>query len=99
MREVEVSLSDLRQRLGGYVNRAAYGGERIVLLSYGEPKAAIIGVEDLELLRQAGAQRDGAAHAFAAAGLLRERIRRWQQEQGIQSGDVVETLRAVRETQ
>ena len=80
------------------MNRAAYGGERIVLLSHGERKAAIVGVEDLERLRQAGTGRDGAAHAFAAAGLLRERIRRWQEEQGIQSRDVVETLRAVRET-
>lgn len=80
-------MSELRQSLGDLVNRAAYGGERIVLVSRGEPKAAIIGVEDLQQLKQLSSgptmQRERYAQSLATADLLRERIRRWQEAHGI----------------
>lgn len=52
MSEIQVSMSKLRQNLGSLVNRAAYGGERVVLVAHGEAKAAIIGIEDLQRLQQ-----------------------------------------------
>ena len=47
-----VSVSKLKDALSEYLNRAAYGGERIVVASRGKPKAAVIGVADLELLEE-----------------------------------------------
>jgi prevent-host-death family protein len=101
MSEIQVSMTDLRQKLGDLVNRAAYGGERIVLVSRGEPRAAIIGIEDLRRLEQLGAgQAAGSAQytpVLAEARLLRERIQRWQEAHGIPPGDSVEDLRQLRE--
>jgi prevent-host-death family protein len=101
MSEIQVSMTELRQRLGNLINRVAYGDQWIVLISRGEPKAAIIGVEDLQRLKQlrAGlaAERDQYARSLAAADLLRERIRRWQEAHGIEPEDTVETLRQLRE--
>lgn len=102
MGEIRVSMSELRQSLGDLVNRAAYGGERIVLVSRGEPKAAIIGVEDLQQLKQLSAglttQRDRYVQALATADLLCERIRRWQEAHGIEPEDIAETLSQLRES-
>jgi prevent-host-death family protein len=101
MTEIQVSMTTLRQNLGNLVNRAAYGDERIVLVAYGEPKAAIIGIEDLQRLKQINvrttSQHDQYTQALAAADLLRERIRNWQTAHGIDPGDVVEDLRQLRE--
>lgn len=101
MSEIQVSMTKLRQNLGNLVNRAAYGGQRIVLISHGEPKAAIIGVQDLQRLQQLNDdlinQPDRYAHALATADQLRERIREWQKTQGLMPEDTVETLRQLRE--
>ena len=101
MAETRVSLTDLRQNLAELVNRAAYGRERIVLVSHGEPKAVIIGVEELRSLEQRsaefGAQGDPYARALEAADLVREQARRWQAEHGIVAEDAVETLGLLRE--
>lgn len=101
MGNIQVTMTELRQRLGTLVNRAAYGGVRVILLSRGEPKAALIGVEDLRRLEQLDAELGGHpdryAQALTAADLLRERIRRWQESRGIVAEDSVETLRQLRE--
>jgi prevent-host-death family protein len=102
MDEIQVSMTALRQNLGDLVNRAAYGGERIVLVSRGEPRAAIISIADLRRLEQADStriseQRDQFGHALAVADGVRERIRRWQEARGIEPGDSVEDLRQLRE--
>jgi prevent-host-death family protein len=102
MDETQVSMTALRQNLGDLVNRAAYGGERIVLVSHGEPRAAIIGIADLRRLEQAAGtrvseQRDQFGLALEAADQVRERIRRWQEAQGIEPGNSVEDLRHLRE--
>ena len=47
MNTIEVTMTQLRQGLGELVNRAAYGGERVILVSHGAPRAVIIGIEDL----------------------------------------------------
>lgn len=101
MNEIRVSMTTLRQKLGDLVNRAAYGGERIILVSRGQPKAAIIGVEDLHRLEQLSAestsQTDRYTQALTNAAILRERIQRWQEAHGIEAEDSVETLRRLRE--
>lgn len=45
-----VTLTQLKRNMGEIVNRAAYGGQRIVLLSRGKEHAALIGLEDLRRL-------------------------------------------------
>ena len=51
MSEQTVTLTYLKQHLGEVVNRAAYGNQRIILLSRGRPRAAIISLDDLEKLQ------------------------------------------------
>ena len=49
---LEVSVSQIKAALSEYLNRAAYGHERIVISSRGKPKAAMIGIEDLHRLEE-----------------------------------------------
>ena len=62
----EVSIAQLKNELSEYLNRAAYGGERITVTSRGKPKAAVVSVADLarlEELEDAQAAREAlAAH-------------------------------------
>ncbi len=101
MSEIQVSLTELRQSLGNLVNRAAYGGERIVLVAHGEPKAAIISVEDLRRLQELSdnqvAQYDRYTNILTQTDRLRERIQQWQEAHNVETEDAVETLRQLRE--
>lgn len=45
-----ISVSELKNTISQVLNRAAFGRERIVIASRGRPKAAVISIEDLELL-------------------------------------------------
>ena len=59
-----VSVSQLKNNLSEYLNRAAYGRERIVIASRGKPKAVVICMEDLlrlEELEDALAAREALA--------------------------------------
>ena len=47
-----ISISQMKDSLSEVLNRVAYGRERIVIASRGKPKAAVISVEDLELLEE-----------------------------------------------
>jgi prevent-host-death family protein len=47
-----ISISEMKDALSEILNRAAYGQERIVVTSRGKPKAAVISVDDLELLEE-----------------------------------------------
>jgi prevent-host-death family protein len=49
-KRTHVSLTEAKKRLGEFVKRASYGGERIVLDFRGKPQAAIVGVDDLDIL-------------------------------------------------
>lgn len=49
---LEVSVSQVKAALSEYLNRAAYGRERIVISSRGKPKAAMIGIDDLRRLEE-----------------------------------------------
>src|SRR5207249_714862 len=101
MRETRATMTELRQNLADLINRAAYGGERIVLVSHGEPKAAIIGVQELRSLEELDSRGkpkpSDPASVLADADRLREEIRQWQQAHGVVAEDSVETLRRLRE--
>jgi len=61
---MSVSVGELRNGLSRFLNRAAYGGERIIVTSRGNPKAAVISYEDLQLfedLEDASAAREALA--------------------------------------
>jgi len=46
------SVSEAKKSFSELLNRAAYGNERIVVTSHGKPKAAVIGLDDLERLER-----------------------------------------------
>lgn len=73
----QISIGQVRRDLSEVVNRVAYGGERVVLTSRGRPKAALVSLEDLELLRARGVGegREGWLLWRAEADRLAETIR------------------------
>ena len=99
MREVQINLGDLAQRLNDVITRVTRHGERIVLVSGGQAAAAVIGLEDLHQLQgtQASSETNRYASALAAADRVREKIQQWQTSHGIDFGNSVETLHILRE--
>jgi len=49
---IRVSVSEVKASFSEFVNRAAFGQERVVILSRGKPKAALISADDLALLEE-----------------------------------------------
>jgi len=101
MSTTTISMTEAKKRLGEVVNRVSYGGERIVLLSRGRPRAALVSIEDLDLIRQAlddGNERElrtARRQAWLArADTLREQI---AARVGGPLPDSVEELRELRE--
>jgi prevent-host-death family protein len=45
-----VSVTEAKKSFSEFLNRAAYGNERIVVTSHNNPKAAVISIEDLRRL-------------------------------------------------
>lgn len=73
-----VSVSKLKNALSEYLNRAAYGGERVIVASRGKPKAAVISVADLERLEEmedAQAAREALAAYQAGKAVPYEEFR------------------------
>jgi prevent-host-death family protein len=101
MSETQMSLSDLRQQLSSAINRAAYGGERIVLVSHGQPKAIIIGIDEWRRVEERAAGEQGNSENFTrvitTTDQLRERIAQWQATHSVIAEPVEETLRSLRE--
>jgi len=62
---IEVSVSGAKASLSEYINRAIYQHERVLILSRGKPKAAIISADDLRLLEELEAEREAAMLAKA----------------------------------
>ncbi|TET99578.1 MAG: type II toxin-antitoxin system Phd/YefM family antitoxin [Dehalococcoidia bacterium] len=74
-----VSVSELKNGLSEFLNRAAYGRERIIVASRGKPKAALIGIDDLHLLEELEEMEDAlAAHKALAAYRAGETVP-WEQ--------------------
>ncbi len=51
---IEVGVHEIRSNLAEVINRVAYGGERVVLQRRSKPVAAVVSIEDLELLNSLG---------------------------------------------
>jgi prevent-host-death family protein len=52
---------ELRDHLSAYLNRAEFAGERVTITRNGRPSAALVSIEDLELLQRIEDQLDIAA--------------------------------------
>jgi len=61
-----VSLTQAKNSLSDVANRAAYGGERFLLLSRGKPNAAVVSVEELMLLESLREDREARKDEQAA---------------------------------
>lgn len=98
MSEIQVSMTKLRHNLGDLVNRASYGGERVIVMSRGEPKAAIIGIEELLRLEESRSQSTSAAAytSLQAADEIRARIKEWQETYDVEPEDAVDVLHDLR---
>jgi len=83
---IVISVSEMKDTLSEILNRAAYGRERIIIASRGKPKAAVISVEDLQLLEEledAWAAREALAeHERGETISLEELIAELEQDSG-----------------
>jgi prevent-host-death family protein len=66
----EHRISEARGSFSATVNRAAFGGERVVLTRHGKRIAAVVPIADLELLEslEDAVDLEEARHALAATG-------------------------------
>ena len=55
---IEIGVHEIRANLADVINRVAYGGERVVLQRRSKPVAAVVSMEDLELLNALEDQAD-----------------------------------------
>nr|HID12318.1 type II toxin-antitoxin system Phd/YefM family antitoxin [Anaerolineae bacterium] len=62
MTTTAISITEAKRRWGEIVSRVAYGGERIVLLYRGKPKAALVSIEDGRLLEMLDERESREAH-------------------------------------
>jgi prevent-host-death family protein len=96
---IRVGIAEVKRSISTFVNRVAFGGERIILTSRGKPKAALISIEDLqkldELENAAGPSRAKRMAALAQARAVRERI--LAEREGLYLPDIAEDLRHLRE--
>ena len=74
-RVTEMSLTLARVSFSKCLNQVCFGGERIVVTSYGEPKAAIVSIKDLHRLQeldQAHADQSSQASVLGNPGTRSE---------------------------
>jgi prevent-host-death family protein len=57
----DISIADLRARLGDLVSRVSYKHDRIVITKHGKPVAALISAEDLEFFERLEDRMDNEA--------------------------------------
>jgi prevent-host-death family protein len=60
MNTLHVAAADAKEHLSDYLTRSAHGECRVVVTRRGRPMAAIVSMEDLQVLEQAG-KREGLA--------------------------------------
>jgi len=93
-----VSMTELKQHLGEYVKRAAFGGERIVLVSHGREEAALISIADLRMLEEQEQKQAGMDYVQLQENLLKEaRVLREQIATDGYEVSTVDLLEEVRE--
>ena len=49
---IRVGIAEVKRSISTFVNRVAFGGERIILTSRGKPKAILLSVKEYERLRK-----------------------------------------------
>ena len=98
MESTTISLTELKQNLGEIINRASFRGERIILLSHGKERAAIISMEDLRLLEAIHNTQEREQYQLQQQTLLDEtrQLREHMADAGYQT-DSVAVLEEVRE--
>lgn len=70
IRKKPLSTAAAREHFSDALNRAAYGGERIVLSRRGKPLAAIVPLADIEAMEALEDELDSA--------LIRKRVAKWE---------------------
>ena len=93
MNRPTASIGKVKRDISKLVNRVAFGGERIILTSRGKPKAALISIEDLQVLEQAGQEKARRMAALERAQALGEHIRAERPAHDVDSVDVLHQLR------
>jgi len=94
---LEISVSELKRDLSGVINRAAYGKQRVIILSRGKPKAAMISIEDLRLLESLSQKKTRQVRQMAALEATRAVRAEIAQQIGGPLPDSSEELRQLRE--
>lgn len=75
---MQIAVRDFRDDMADPINRAAYGGERVILTRRGEGVAALVSLDDLALLEELENQADLKAAIKArkeVGGVPLERIK------------------------
>lgn len=70
---MQISIAEAKKVFSSLVNRVVYGKERVILLSRGKPKAALVSIEDLKIL-ESFAQGDDRRQALEEARRLRTEL-------------------------
>ncbi len=91
----QTSIKEAKDQLSVFVNMVAHGHERVVLTSRGRPKAALIGLEDLEALEDLTVSPGTDDTSLTDADALKERILR--RRRGVLLTDSSEDLAAIRD--
>lgn len=91
-----VSIGQVKRDISKLVNRVAFGGERIILTSRGKPKAALVSIEDLQILEEANYEKTRRIAALERAQTLGERIRAERPAHDVDSVELLHQLREER---
>ena len=68
---ITTSISEVKTSFSKFINRVSYGRERIVVTSHGQPKAALIGIDDLRRLETLEEEQEAAMLAEAISSETR----------------------------
>ncbi len=77
---LQFSIGQVKRDISELVNRVAYRGERIVLTSRGNPKAAIVSIEDYLRLQQLEQSETGSRDQPAGTETLARKIQEQQDQ-------------------
>lgn len=94
---LKISVSELKRDLSGIINRAAYGKQRVIIVSRGKPKAAMISIEDLRLLETLHQKKNRQTRQMATLEAARAVRAEIAEQVGGPLPDSVEILRQLRE--
>ena len=91
-----VSIGQVKRDISRLVNRVTFGGERIILTSRGKPKAALVSIEDLQVLEQANQEKARRMAALERVRAVGERIRAERPAHDVDSVELLGQLRQER---